>query len=90
VSTARTARFRLRPQARGARLALDAALATLARAGRSTPCQRDPEPFTSEWQTEREDAAAACALCPVRRPCALYAAAASESHHTWGGVDRGS
>lgn len=60
----------------------------LADAGRTWPCQIDPEPFTSDSRDERAEAAEACAGCPLLEPCGRYADAAEERHHVWAGVDR--
>jgi hypothetical protein len=82
-----TGLFRLPAEAVGARRALDLALDALRAAGRTWPCRNDDR-FTSELRTERAEAAAACALCPVRRACRAYGQSAQESHHVWGGHDR--
>ncbi|MGB3761833.1 MAG: WhiB family transcriptional regulator [Ornithinimicrobium sp.] len=60
----------------------------LAREGRSTPCRVDPEPFTSDDQDDRAEAAYACAGCPALIACGTYAETAREAHHVWGGIDR--
>lgn len=66
------------------------ALGTLAEAGRVTPCQRDPHPFTGEvGKPERDLATGLCRTrCPVVDLCRDYAERAGESHHVWGGQNR--
>lgn len=53
-----------------------------------TPCEADPEAFTSDDRHEREEAAEACAHCPLLAPCGAYAELADEGWHVWAGVDR--
>lgn len=65
---------------------LTRALLDLADNGRRTPCQLDPEPFTSDDRHERGEAAEQCHPCPIRGPC--EAAGADEPAHVWGAVDR--
>lgn len=79
----------LRPEARGAFLALLHGLRRLDDEGRSTPCQLEPDRFTSEDRSERAAATALCATCPVRRRCSVYAEAQRERWGVWGGRDRG-
>ena len=71
----------------GAALVLQHALDEIANAGRSTPCQADPNPFTSDDPEERQEAAEACAGCPVLLACRHYAQTAEEPFHVWGGID---
>ncbi|MEP7738116.1 WhiB family transcriptional regulator [Nocardioides sp. 31GB23] len=73
---------------RTAWLALHHQLDVLAQAGRPTPCQVDPDPFTSDERAERQEAALACQPCPARGLCLDYANASAESWHVWGGIDR--
>lgn len=83
-----------RPEARCAHADLAHAVRALNETGRRTPCQRDPEPFTyapegSMGYGVRAEAAAACrAACPLVELCHVYAEAAHENAHVWGGVDR--
>ena len=69
-------------------LTLRDALVDLARRGRSTPCQIDPAPFTSDELEERREAAQACTGCPILDPCRTTADAIGETFHVWGGADR--
>jgi hypothetical protein len=78
----------VKPSALDAWLALLMALFGLTDRGQSTPCQRDPEPFTSEDKHEREAAAAQCTHCLVLDACRKYAEANAEPHHVWAGIDR--
>lgn len=55
--------------------------------GHSLPCRSDPDPFTSEDRAERDQAAAACAGCPLLVLCGLAAVASGERWHVWAGVD---
>lgn len=71
----------------GAALALQHILDQIADAGRSTPCQVDPDPFTSDDPEERQQAAQACAGCPALDACRHYAQTAEEPFHVWGGID---
>ena len=64
------------------------ALDDLATRGRSTPCQIDPAPFTSDRPAERREAAEACAPCPILDACRDSADTLRESWHVWGGRDR--
>jgi hypothetical protein len=68
-------------------VALVDSLADSAAAGRVAPCLVDPEPFTSESQDERAEAAVACASCPALLACARFAVAADEADWVWAGVD---
>lgn len=79
--------FGITPAAVGARLALDAALDRLAEDGRLTPCQADPNAWTSENYRDRQAAIEACAFCPVRSPCGVFAKANKEPAAVWGGID---
>lgn len=63
-------------------------LARLAEADRQTPCQADPDLFTSDASTDRAAAARRCASCPVLTECHEYAEVAGERWHVWAGVDR--
>lgn len=56
--------------------------------GRLTPCQVDPAAYLSEDKPERQEAAAACASCPVLSTCAEHADQEPERWHVWAGVDR--
>ena len=69
-------------------LTLSDALDDLARRGRTTPCQIDPDPFTSDDPTERREAAQACAGCPILDACRTTAEAMREPFHVWAGADR--
>lgn len=66
--------------------ALTRALIDLADARRRTPCQLDPDPFTSDDYQTRADAAPRCHPCPVRTACDT--AGDGEAHGIWGGTDR--
>lgn len=79
---------RVRAEAVGPLLALHAEVLRLDTEGRPTPCRTDPDPFTSDRADVRARAAQACALCPARRPCRLYAEAQGERAHVWAGRDR--
>lgn len=68
---------------------LGGALTALADEGRSTPCQSDPAPFTSEDYRERAEAVTACRSCPVAMPCQRFAELNGERFGVWGGRDRG-
>jgi hypothetical protein len=81
-------RTSLKPTAADAWLSLLLCLVELQEGGRSTPCLRDPEPFTSDDQRERAEAAAACAGCPALVECREFAEANAEPAHVWAGVDR--
>ncbi len=78
----------IRPEAVNAWHALSAALVELEDEGRQTICRTDPDPFTSEDEDERTEAAAACCACPVINACRTFADANEEPAHVWGGVDR--
>lgn len=78
----------VKPGALDAWLALLACLFNLTDRGQSTPCLRDPAPFTSGDYRERAEAAAACSYCPVLSECRAYADAQAEGWHVWGAVDR--
>ena len=61
----------------------------MAEAGRLTPCQRYPAPFTRDGRLApglRAVAVDLCGSCPVLD---AYAEEAGESWHVWGGRDRG-
>jgi hypothetical protein len=75
----------LRPAAEGAFHQL-----LLARSGLTsrTPCEVDPDPFTSDDHRERTEAAEACAYCPLLEHCREYAELAGEVWHVWAGADR--
>ena len=75
-------------QVHAAWLALTDALTELAHTGRPTPCQSDPDPFTSDERADRREAEQACTGCVVRIPCRAYADTAREPAHVWGGRDR--
>jgi hypothetical protein len=63
-------------------------LGDLAESGHPTPCQVDPEPFTSGSTERRGQAAAAClAGCPLLEECAAYGEQLDARHHVWGGAD---
>ena len=64
------------------------ALADLAETGRTTPCQREPDLWTSDDHKERTEAANACQMCPLIDPCRTHAEANAETWHVWGGIDR--
>lgn len=66
--------------------ALTRALLDLADKGRRTPCQLDPDPFTSDERHERAEAAEQCRPCAVLAVC--DAVGAGEGFHVWGGSDR--
>ena len=66
--------------------ALTRALLDLADVGLRTPCQLDPDPFTSEDWRERAEAAEQCHPCPALIACG--AVGATEPAHVWGGTDR--
>ena len=66
--------------------ALTVALDDLADHGRRTPCQLDPDRWTSEDYRTRAEAAHDCHPCPVLALCAV--AGDSEPAHVWGGSDR--
>lgn len=78
----------IRPEALPAWRLLCDVLDGLADAGRRTACQSDPEAFTAERPTQRDEAAAACAHCPALIPCAAFAEANTEVVFVWGGRDR--
>lgn len=78
----------IRPEAIPAWHALSDALVQLEAEGRQVICRTDPDPFTSEDEDEREDAAAACSYCPVVNACRSFAEANKETDHVWGGIDR--
>ena len=65
---------------------LTRALLDLADTGRRTPCQLDPDPFTSDDWHERAEAAGRCQPCPVLAAC--DAVGATEPAWVWAGVDR--
>ena len=70
-------------------LALVAALDGLADRARRPVCESRPDDWASDAPAAvRREAAAACGHCPVIRPCAVYADAAGERCHVWGGIDR--
>lgn len=79
----------IRPEALPAWHSLSALLIDLADEGRGTPCQRDPEPFTSEQHRDRREASNVCETCPAREPCATFAALNLEPFGVWGGRDHG-
>ena len=64
------------------------ALDDLAKQGRLTPCQTDPDPFTSDDRDERSEAAQACRMCPLLTACATHADTSPEVWFVWGGIDR--
>ena len=64
------------------------ALADLAETGRTTPCQREPDVWTSDDHNERTEAASACQMCPLIDPCRTHAETFPEVWHVWGGIDR--
>lgn len=79
----------LSPRARSAWLALGRTLGALNEAGRSSPCQVDPQPFTSNSPSERRQAVVACrTACPALEACSRYADAQPEAWHVWAGDDR--
>ncbi|WP_368668665.1 WhiB family transcriptional regulator [Nocardioides massiliensis] len=80
----------MRTEASLAWVSLVAALEAQVGVGRPTPCQVDPEPFTSDELRERRDAARACAGCPLIEACEAFAVANGEVWHVWGGRDRAS
>lgn len=80
--------FTVKPSAMVEWLTLLNAIAKVTEQGSSTPCTRDPEPFTSEDYQQRIEAAAACAGCPVLSQCRDYAEANAERWHVWAGTDR--
>jgi|JI10StandDraft_1071094.scaffolds.fasta_scaffold387317_3 hypothetical protein len=65
---------------------LTRALLDLADVGRRTPCQLDPDPFTSDDWHQRAEAAEQCQPCPVLAAC--DAVGALERWHVWGGAER--
>ncbi len=65
---------------------LNRALLNLADTDRRTPCQLDPDPFTSDDWHERAEAAEQCRPCPVLAAC--DAVGDLEKFHVWGGSDR--
>lgn len=65
---------------------LSVALADLAARDRQTPCQADPEPWTSDDYRDRRDAATRCQRCPVIQECGT--AGHDEDYFVWAGVDR--
>lgn len=65
---------------------LNRALLDLADTGRRTPCQLDPDRWTSEDYRTRAEAAADCQPCPALAAC--DAVGACEGFHVWGAVDR--
>ena len=67
---------------------LFAALEDLAKQGRWTPCQREPELFLSDDRDERSEAAQACRMCPLIATCATHADDLPELWFVWGGIDR--
>lgn len=64
------------------------ALGALAETGRTTPCQREPDLWTSDDSQERQEAAYACQMCPILTACANHAETLPESWWVWGGTDR--
>jgi hypothetical protein len=78
----------VKPGALDAWVALLACLLSLTDRGQSTPCLRDPGPFTSDDRHERAEAAVSCSYCPVLTHCRAYADAQAETWHVWAGVDR--
>lgn len=55
--------------------------------GQQPICRNDPELFYHEGQGgNNREAKAACAMCPLRDPCATYAIVANERIGTWGGL----
>jgi hypothetical protein len=64
------------------------ALRDLADAGRSTPCQSDPESWFSERADIRAEAAQACTWCQAFASCATYTVDNNERYGVWAGVDR--
>lgn len=76
------------PDTLAAYLHLAERLDRLAEHGKPTPCQVDPDPFTSDDHDTRHEAALACLGCPALAPCLTYAETAHEPHHVWGGRDR--
>lgn len=68
--------------------ALVDALDRLAAAGRVTPCQADPEAFTSDDLHARREARRACPRCPALEACGRFAESNREVWHVWAGRDR--
>ncbi|MCM0618747.1 WhiB family transcriptional regulator [Nocardioides bruguierae] len=61
----------------------------LGEAGLPVPCRRDPDPFVSEEDEERDAAAGYClAACPLVQLCGAYADAQGETWGVYGGRDR--
>lgn len=75
------------PQADSAWRALRHQVTQLLDAGGTTPCIREPAPFTSDSTIERTEAAIACRVCPVLLECAAFAWANDERRFVWAGVD---
>ncbi len=63
-------------------------LKTLAENGDLTPCQRDPDPFTSDDPDDRAEAALACHMCRLIDLWHEHAETTGERWHVWGGTDR--
>lgn len=53
-----------------------------------TPCQREPDQFTSDDRRERAQAALACRMCHRLAACHEAAETNNETWHVWGGIDR--
>ena len=66
--------------------ALTRALLDLADVGLRTPCQLDPDPFTSDDPRARAGAVQHCQPCPVLAAC--DAVGDLERWHVWGGAER--
>lgn len=50
-------------------------------------CRNDPDLFFKEGQGgNNREAKQACAMCPLRDPCATYALLADEKEGVWGGL----
>lgn len=79
--------FGIKADAEAPMLALLTALRDQNDDGRRTPCEVDPDPFTSENKADRAEAAEACQWCPVRVRCLRMAVANGEKAHVWAGHD---
>lgn len=80
--------FGVKPNAEAPMLALLTGLRDLNDDGRRTPCEVDPDPFTSENKGDRAEAAEACRHgCPVRLGCLRMAVTNDERAHVWAGHD---
>lgn len=85
----RAADYGIRAEAEPLYLALQLSIRDRNDDGRRTPCQTDPDPFTSDDREDRAEAAEACRRgCPVLELCGRYADAQGERWGVLGGVDR--